>query len=191
VERQCGVLMPNGQMCARSLTCKTHAMGLKRAVPGRSQRYDVLLAPYQKKNHAKQHRKFFACSYTFANYFTGAAMEATGPAEEVEDPADVDSEEEKDTIMAAITAYCQDDPFTGMKTMGTPLATWEPIPVQRRYNYIRLKGVVQSAFGNVTGSGIFSFAALGSGSFSRSSSADPDTITIEDSDEGMFPFSAL
>jgi SAGA-associated factor 73 len=57
VERQCGVLMPNGQMCARSLTCKTHAMGLKRAVPGRSMRYDVLLANYQKKNHAKQHRK--------------------------------------------------------------------------------------------------------------------------------------
>jgi SAGA-associated factor 73 len=58
VERQCGVMMPNGQMCARSLTCKTHAMGLKRAVPGRSMRYDILLANYQKKNHAKQHRKF-------------------------------------------------------------------------------------------------------------------------------------
>jgi SAGA-associated factor 73 len=58
VEKQCGVLMPNGQMCARSLTCKTHAMGLKRAVPGRSMRYDILLAQYQKKNHAKQHSKW-------------------------------------------------------------------------------------------------------------------------------------
>ena len=54
VEKQCGVLLPNGQMCARSLTCKSHAMGAKRAVPGRSQRYDLLLAAYQKKNQAKQ-----------------------------------------------------------------------------------------------------------------------------------------
>lgn len=54
VEKQCGVLMDNGNLCARSLTCKSHAMGAKRAVPGRSAPYDVLLAQYQKKNQAKQ-----------------------------------------------------------------------------------------------------------------------------------------
>ena len=54
VEKQCGVLLPNGAMCARSLTCKSHAMGAKRAVPGRSMPYDMLLAAYQKKNQAKQ-----------------------------------------------------------------------------------------------------------------------------------------
>ena len=54
VEKQCGVLLPNGAMCARSLTCKSHAMGAKRAVPGRSLPYDMLLAAYQKKNQAKQ-----------------------------------------------------------------------------------------------------------------------------------------
>jgi hypothetical protein len=54
VEKQCGVMLPNGAMCARSLTCKSHAMGAKRAVPGRSQPYDYLLAAYQKKNQAKQ-----------------------------------------------------------------------------------------------------------------------------------------
>jgi SAGA-associated factor 73 len=59
VERQCGVPLPNGGFCARSLTCKSHSMGLKRAVPGRSLPYDMLLAQYQKKNQAKQQRKYF------------------------------------------------------------------------------------------------------------------------------------
>lgn len=54
VEKQCGVLLPNGGYCARSLTCKSHSMGAKRAVPGRSLPYDILLAQYQKKNQAKQ-----------------------------------------------------------------------------------------------------------------------------------------
>lgn len=58
VEKQCGVLLPNGGSCARSLTCKSHAMGAKRAVPGRSLRYDLLLSAYQKKNQAKQQSSF-------------------------------------------------------------------------------------------------------------------------------------
>ena len=53
VERQCGVPLANGQLCARSLTCKSHAMGAKRSVPGRSLPYDILLSQYQKKNQAK------------------------------------------------------------------------------------------------------------------------------------------
>lgn len=58
VEKQCGVPLPNGAQCARSLTCKSHSMGAKRAVPGRSLPYDMLLAQYQKKNQAKQQREF-------------------------------------------------------------------------------------------------------------------------------------
>jgi SAGA-associated factor 73 len=57
VEKQCGVILSNGAMCARSLTCKSHSMGAKRAVPGRSMKYDILLAQYQRKNQAKLHRK--------------------------------------------------------------------------------------------------------------------------------------
>ncbi|CDK28510.1 unnamed protein product [Kuraishia capsulata CBS 1993] len=53
VEKQCGVALPNNGFCARSLTCKTHSMGAKRAVPGRSAPYDQLLAAYQRKNQAK------------------------------------------------------------------------------------------------------------------------------------------
>lgn len=59
VERQCGVTLPNGGYCARSLTCKSHSMGLKRAVPGRSLPYDMLLAQYQKKNQAKIQRMYY------------------------------------------------------------------------------------------------------------------------------------
>jgi SAGA-associated factor 73 len=54
VEKQCGVVLPNGAQCARSLTCKSHSMGNKRAVPGRSLPYDMLLQAYQKKNQARQ-----------------------------------------------------------------------------------------------------------------------------------------
>lgn len=53
VEKQCGVPLPGGGFCARSLTCKTHSMGAKRAVPGRSAPYDLLLQQYQKRNQAK------------------------------------------------------------------------------------------------------------------------------------------
>jgi hypothetical protein len=42
------------------LTCKSHSMGAKRAVAGRSLPYDMLLAAYQKKNQAKQQSKSFS-----------------------------------------------------------------------------------------------------------------------------------
>jgi SAGA-associated factor 73 len=58
VEKQCGVTLPNGAQCARSLTCKSHSMGAKRAVPGRSLPYDMLLQAYQKKNQAKMQSRF-------------------------------------------------------------------------------------------------------------------------------------
>lgn len=64
VERQCGVITPNGVPCARSLTCKSHSMGAKRAVPGRSLPYDMLLAAYQKKNQAKQQSMLFNLLFT-------------------------------------------------------------------------------------------------------------------------------
>jgi len=56
VEKQCGVELPQGGQCAMSLTCKSHSMGAKRAVPGRSAPYDKLLAEYQRKNQAKLQR---------------------------------------------------------------------------------------------------------------------------------------
>jgi len=53
VEKQCGVvLLGKDQQCARSLTCKSHSMGAKRAVPGRSLPFDVLLGRYYSEKQA-------------------------------------------------------------------------------------------------------------------------------------------
>lgn len=48
LDRQCGVINNKGLPCSRSLTCKSHSMGAKRNVPGRSQPYDTLLFEWQK-----------------------------------------------------------------------------------------------------------------------------------------------
>lgn len=76
VEKQCGVTLPNGAQCARSLTCKSHSMGAKRAVPGRSLPYDMLLQQYQKKNQARQQSTYsFSSSFlifTSENFWTNA-----------------------------------------------------------------------------------------------------------------------
>jgi SAGA-associated factor 73 len=83
VERQCGVLDPEkGTMCARSLTCKSHSMSAKRAVPGRSQPYDTLLSQWQRKNQAKT-----------------ATTQKTAVLQEAED---VDSEEEVRLVMQGV-----------------------------------------------------------------------------------------
>lgn len=122
VERQCGVILPNGQPCARSLTCKSHSMGAKRAVPGRSLPYDMLLAAYQKKNQAKQQK---------------AAIDANAPLEDEDDPnaATVDSDEEAAAVMSALTHW-NPQPVV-------PQPTFEPI--KRQYTHARLREQLQTA----------------------------------------------
>lgn len=61
VEKQCGVPLEGGGQCARSLTCKSHSMGAKRSVPGRSLPYDMLLQSYQKRNQARQQSQSPTC----------------------------------------------------------------------------------------------------------------------------------
>lgn len=53
-DKNCGVPLPSGQPCMRSLTCKQHSMGAKRAVVGRSAAYDLLLANYHRQHQMKQ-----------------------------------------------------------------------------------------------------------------------------------------
>ncbi|KAF2112592.1 SCA7, zinc-binding domain-containing protein [Lophiotrema nucula] len=132
VERQCGVPLPNSGFCARSLTCKSHSMGLKRAVPGRSLPYDMLLAQYQKKNQAKQQR---------------AAIDANAPLpEDLEPTGAVDSDEEKESIMAALQRH-----------RPRPMASFTHIDQKTKYQYIRMKDMLRSALGAPHGGGsIFS-----------------------------------
>ncbi|EON64460.1 hypothetical protein W97_03692 [Coniosporium apollinis CBS 100218] len=120
VEKQCGVPLPNGAQCARSLTCKSHSMGAKRAVPGRSLPYDMLLAQYQKKNQAKQQR---------------AAIDANAPLpDDFDTHGPVDSDEEKEAIMAAIA-----------RARPQPLVTKHPIATKSKYQYVRMKEMLHSA----------------------------------------------
>ncbi|KAJ7583409.1 SCA7, zinc-binding domain-containing protein [Mycena floridula] len=50
-DRHCGVINDKGLECSRSLTCKSHSMGAKRAVLGRSRPYDDLLLDWQRANN--------------------------------------------------------------------------------------------------------------------------------------------
>lgn len=47
-DKQCGVINDKGLPCSRALTCKSHSMGAKRAVAGRSRPYDELLLDWQR-----------------------------------------------------------------------------------------------------------------------------------------------
>jgi len=133
VEKQCGVKLPNGAMCARSLTCKSHSMGAKRAVPGRSLPYDMLLQQYQKKNQAKQQR---------------AAINANAPVTddfEIEGP--VDSEEEKEAVVAGVRSSAP-RPVVGRTFVET----------RKKYQYVRMKEMLLNALGGSRGAGLFATA---------------------------------
>ncbi|CAZ83475.1 unnamed protein product [Tuber melanosporum] len=121
VEKQCGVPLAHGALCARSLTCKSHSMGAKRGVLGRSQPYDILLAAYQKKNHAKQQK---------------AAINAGAPPpDEIEaNNMLIDSDEETELVMAAVT-----------RSMPQPLERHILVPVRKKYQYVRMKEMLASA----------------------------------------------
>lgn len=50
-DKQCGVINDKNLPCSRSLTCKSHSMGAKRAVLGRSKLYDELLLEWNRANN--------------------------------------------------------------------------------------------------------------------------------------------
>ncbi|OJD25249.1 hypothetical protein ACJ73_03385 [Blastomyces percursus] len=130
VEKQCGVPLPNGGQCARSLTCKSHSMGSKRAVPGRSLPYDMLLQAYQKKNQARQQK---------------AAIDANAPIhDDIDGNGAIDSDEEKDTVMAGLA-----------RSNPQALVTHTLIPTRRKYHLVRMKEMLSQVLGGTKG-GIFS-----------------------------------
>ncbi|ELR06936.1 hypothetical protein GMDG_02306 [Pseudogymnoascus destructans 20631-21] len=121
VERQCGVITPNGVPCARSLTCKSHSMGAKRAVPGRSLPYDMLLAAYQKKNQAKQQK---------------AAIDANAPVEDEDANAGpIDSDEETALVMSALSKW-NPQPYLPQPVL---------MPIKRQYQLARLREQLDNA----------------------------------------------
>ncbi|KAI1106913.1 SCA7, zinc-binding domain-containing protein [Jackrogersella minutella] len=137
VEKQCGVILPNGQPCARSLTCKSHSMGAKRAVAGRSLPYDMLLAAYQKKNQAKQQK---------------AALDANAPLEDDDDAnaGPVDSDEETAAVMSSLARW------NPQPVIPQPIFA----PIRRTYQLARLHEQLQTAT-NGGRSNIFKVVGLG------------------------------
>ncbi|CAM0137472.1 SAGA complex subunit Sgf73 [Umbelopsis sp. WA50703] len=141
LDKQCGVIQgPNNQPCARSLTCKSHSMGAKRAVVGRSQPYDVLLAAYQKKSIGRpqnssgsplmQKATLSANKLRIPKKALASAPSAT-PAPEAET---VDSDEEVETIMEAIRSSCP-----------SPLAETPRTFMNRRNRCVRLRELLIDA----------------------------------------------
>ncbi|GAA5987917.1 hypothetical protein JCM10908_007270 [Rhodotorula pacifica] len=86
VDRQCGVINEKGYPCPRSLTCKTHNMSAKRAVPHRSHPFDILLFEWQKANKANQAAKM-AQSDGGATSGTGEGGSASGAPGLARDPS--------------------------------------------------------------------------------------------------------
>jgi hypothetical protein len=50
-ESHCGVINHKKLPCGRSITCKSHSMGAKRAVHGRSKNYDELLLEWYRAHN--------------------------------------------------------------------------------------------------------------------------------------------
>lgn len=145
VERQCGVLLPNGAMCARSLTCKSHSMGAKRSVPGRSLPYDTLLQRYQKKNQAKQQKAALAASgqpLPEDLALDGVGPDGTG--------GKVDSDEECGAVMEGIR-----------RALAAPRPLYErPVAsVRSRVGLVRIKESLANALGGSRGGGLFATSA--------------------------------
>lgn len=114
IEKQCGVALPNGGFCARSLTCKTHSMGAKRAVQGRSRPYDVLLAAYQKRNQIKLAEMSNMQQMELENKALGH-----GPVKE---------EEEIEQVMRGV-----------MMSRPVPMETRVLMPALRRQKFLRMR----------------------------------------------------
>jgi hypothetical protein len=176
VEKQCGVTLPNGAQCARSLTCKSHSMGAKRAVPGRSLPYDMLLAAYQKKNQARQQSRSWHLSLGFIMLIsiTEAAIDANAPAmlEDDDDPTlagPVDSDEEKEAVMTGIARSLANP---------QPLVTRTLFPTRQKYQLVRMKALLSNAMSGNRSGNLFSVPA-DSGRSAMPQSALGDTFASQ------------
>ena len=81
-----------------------------------------------------------------------AAIDANAPLQDEMDnnTGPVDSDEEKDAIVAAITRWCPQ-----------PLEKNVMVPIRRKYQYIRLKEVLSTALGGSRGRGLFAVGDAG------------------------------
>ncbi|XP_053320216.1 ataxin-7-like protein 1 isoform X2 [Spea bombifrons] len=90
--KHCGVLDPETKKpCTRSLTCKTHSLNHRRAVPGRKKQFDILLAEHKARSREKEVTKDKehpqSSRETHPNQPTPAQDQSSGqPANSVQEP---------------------------------------------------------------------------------------------------------
>ncbi|EJD43779.1 SCA7-domain-containing protein [Auricularia subglabra TFB-10046 SS5] len=172
-DTQCGVINDKGLPCSRALKCKTHSMGAKRAVLGRSKPYDELLLDFQrandpnfvepvkretkaekkeKRDREREEKKRLALEAKAAAGPAPKKKKAPAPPahlvqqdeDDDEDLAAIDSEAEIDSIARAVqTAFKRG-------VVGVPLATPNEVSswfVQRRENYRTSSDMLAQALG--------------------------------------------
>lgn len=57
LETQCGVLMDKGRQCGRAIDCDVHRVSAKRAVPGRSKPFDILLVEFKTEKDKSKNKE--------------------------------------------------------------------------------------------------------------------------------------
>lgn len=86
------------------------------------------------------------CVCRGANNLIEAAIDANAPLQdEFEANGPVDSDEERDAVMAAIS-----------RSRPAPLVTHTLVPTRKKYHYVRMKEMLSNVLGSARGGGIFS-----------------------------------
>ncbi len=102
-----------------------------------------------------------------ANAFTEAAIDANAPLQDDFDinAGPVDSDEEKDAIMAAIA-----------RSRPQPVERHVFIDTRRKYQYVRMKEMLSNALGGSRGGGLFSIGEQASKAFSFGGDTAPGNM---------------
>ncbi|AET37947.1 deubiquitination module subunit SGF73 Ecym_2198 [Eremothecium cymbalariae DBVPG len=136
LDKQCGVELPENGVCGRSLTCKSHSMGAKRAVQGRTKSFDVLLAEYQKKNHIKSATKGNRSKVQPNNQQQQQLQKQKQQEKELEESVPVLSPEEETTqVLNGVS-----------RSFPLPLETNVLTSTQTRTKYFRMREMFASSF---------------------------------------------
>ncbi|SCU98883.1 LAFA_0G20670g1_1 [Lachancea sp. 'fantastica'] len=132
-DKQCGVELAEGGYCGRSLTCKSHSVGTKRAVKGRSQPFDVLLSQYQKKNQLKTNTN----SKQKTKTATQQPQSQQGQNSEINEglPVEISPEEETTQVLNGVS-----------RSLPLPLETNVLGSSRLRTKYFRMREMFASSF---------------------------------------------
>ncbi|ORE06991.1 SCA7-domain-containing protein, partial [Rhizopus microsporus var. microsporus] len=122
LDRQCGVLIPpTNEPCTRAITCKIHSVGAKRAVAGRSQSFNDLIAVYQKKGIGRpQDLKI--------------VLEESREQENSQQETDIDYDEETESVYIAVKEH-----------KPQPLGERQVFYVQRKRKYFKIRDILLEA----------------------------------------------